>query len=418
MKSVTRKLPQRATLYQQSQTGAIKQWSCWIEPDGITVSSEWGTKGGKLQTTSDKMLSRGKKNTAAYKAPAEVALEEFARQVEGKLRAGYVTSVSKTEQVKIKTDVDFDNLPRSFAPAKPIKEIDLQTAVEWDVAGLLSKQRKRDGMRHYIVAGTAGHIRVYSRGMEDMTEHFIELLYDLELPEGTILDCEFVVENEEGEDQFRTVSSIIRSHSPKAKVEMAAAIKKGLKFYFVAFDLLFYDCKPVYTLPYSNRYLALQDALAKAHAGDSIRIVPEINRPLSQIVSMMKKQGWEGLVLWRKDQATIVHMNRSPKRVNCYKFKLLTEDDFIVTGFERGTGKHQGAVGAFNLAQIDSKGDLHSLGKVGTGLDDDTRIKAVAWVLPCVIQVNFDSRSDTGLRNPRFVRKRDDKQPHECLLPE
>jgi len=422
----------RVTFFSRTSKGQLQTWSCWIEADGITVTSTWGIKGGKMQLTQDKMFSRGRKGTAAFKSPQAVALEEHARQVKKKIRAGYVEQAIRTQAVqleKLKTDFDFDHMPRSFAPAKPVREIDPAEASRLDVAGQLAKQRKRDGMRHYLVAGSDSRVRVYSRGMDDLTAHFERLLVGLSLPAGTILDAEFVVSSPDGDDDFKAVSEICRSKPERARRTMASYEKNGNLMQFMVFDLLFYDRLPTWQLIFEERREGLIRALDLAYGTKSHtkfrHVVPmqQFERPLSECIGLVKRKAWEGLVLWRKDQPTQVHMNGKPKRCNCYKFKPMREEDFIATGFELGQGRNSKVVGALKLAVIgQGPGPIHkgyvfnSVGNVGTGFDEATRKAALKWKYPCVVQVKFEKMSKTGLRFPSFLRKREDKKVRECVL--
>lgn len=412
----------RVTFFSRTTSGAVKTWACWIEKDGVTVTSEWGIKGGKLQRTSDTLFGKQGK-TAKHRA-----VEEHARQVLKKQRAGYVEAEAKAKSVRLeelKVDIDFNRLPRTFAPAKPIREIDLVEARRLDKDRKLYIQRKRDGMRHYIVCGLDGKIRVFSRGMDDLTEHFARYIQELTLPPGTILDAEFVVTTPEGADDFTAVSEICRSKEGRARQTMVAYERNGSEMRFFVFDLLFYDRLPTWQLPYEKRYTGLVEVLDKAHGKGRTHFYHVVPMPLLinglvRSMEQLKKRVWEGLVLWRKDQATQVRMNRAPARVNCYKLKFMQEEDFIATGYDLGKGKNAKVVGALNL-MVYKKTDKGTtvkmlLGNVGTGLDDKTRSEALRWTYPCVVQVRYEKMSDTGLRFPAFLRKRDDKQPKECTL--
>jgi bifunctional non-homologous end joining protein LigD len=415
------------TFFSRTSKGQLQTWSCWIESDRVTVTSTWGIKGGKMQMTHDTMTSRGKKGTLAYKSPKAVALEEHARQVEKKMRAGYVEAEARAHDVqleKLKTDLDFDHLPRAFAPAKPVRELDPVLAADWSKRGLLNIQRKRDGMRHYLVTGNDkdGPVRVYSRGMDDMTAHFTRLTQELSLPPGTILDAEFVVTTPKGADDFIAVSEICRSKPDRAIRTMVSYERNRCEISFLVFDLLFYDRLPIWQLPYRDRYNALIDALAKAHSGGPTHFnhvipMPRLEKSLTECIRRVHKWGWEGLVLWRADQATQVHLNRSPKRCNCYKFKPMVEHDFVATGYELGKGRNGKVVGALTLGIYGhAKGMLIPMGNVGTGFSDRQRQEALRWKYPCVVEVKYEKMSETGLRFPSFLRKRDDKRPKECKL--
>lgn len=413
------------TFFSHTTAGQIKTWSCWIESDGITVVSRWGIKNGKMQTTRDTMKANSRRNAR------EMAQEEHARQVKKKMRAGYVLAEARAKAVRLeelKVGLNFDHLPRAFAPAKPIREIDPALAHDWDKRGLLAIQRKRDGMRHYIVRGTIqdGPVRVFSRGMDDLSTHFARLTQELSLPPGTVLDAEFVVTTPTGADDFTAVSEICRSKADRAKRTMVGYELQGCVIQFHVFDLLFYDRLPTWQLPYRERYAALVEALRKAHSTGPTHfnhVIPmqQLSKPLAQCIERVHKKSWEGLVLWRADQATQVRMNRAPARCNSYKFKPMREDDFIATGFELGSGRNGKVVGALNISYYDPKytGSIKHflpLGNVGTGFSDKQRQEALQWKYPCVVQVRYDKRTKTGLRHPSFLRKRDDKKPKECVL--
>jgi ATP-dependent DNA ligase len=99
----------------------------------------------------------------------------------------------------------------------------------------------------------------------------------------------------------------------------------------------------------------------------------------------------------------------------------MREGDFVATDFEYGKGRNSKVVGALNLSAYDKTGirnsvHLVSLGNVGTGFDDVTRKAALKWTYPCVVEVKYEKMSETGLRFPSFLRKRDDKKPRECIL--
>jgi bifunctional non-homologous end joining protein LigD len=280
-------------------------------------------------------------------------------------------------------------------------------------------------MRHYIVSGDDedGPVRVYSRGMDDMTAHFARLIQELSLPPGTILDAEFVVTTPEGADDFTAVSEICRSRPDRAARTMVAYERNGSDLRFMVFDLLFYDRLPTWQLPFANRRDALLAALEKAHSRKGKtrfeHVVPmwQSDHSLAHCIKQVHKRGWEGLVLWRKDQATQVHLNRSPKRCNCYKFKPMREGDFVATGYELGKGRNSKAVGALTLGIYGhAKGMLVPMGNVGTGFSDQQRQEALRWMYPCVVEVKYEKMSETGLRFPSFLRKRDDKKPKECIL--
>lgn len=91
-------------------------------------------------------------------------------------------------------------------------------------------------------------------------------------------------------------------------------------------------------------------------------------------------------------------------------FKVKPDDtaDVLVTGFQWGTGKHKGKMGAL----------LTAYGKVGTGFSDEERswwammyeLHGDLWLHKQLIEVGFMEWTSGGkFRHPRYLRIRDDK---------
>lgn len=114
----------------------------------------------------------------------------------------------------------------------------------------------------------------------------------------------------------------------------------------------------------------------------------------SEIEKLMKQQvdlGYEGLILRQGNK--------------WLKVKPKETADVKVTGFQAGTGKHEGRTGAL----------LTNYGKIGTGFSDADR----EWWQKCyddgmlvglIIEVEYTELTSGGkFRHPRFLRIRDDK---------
>lgn len=127
-------------------------------------------------------------------------------------------------------------------------------------------------------------------------------------------------------------------------------------------------------------------------------------------------EGFEGSII--KSTATAYEFGRTSTQ--WLKVKPILEIDMSVTGFEEGTGKHAGSLGAL-VTEGTAKGpegvELAVSAKVGTGLSDDLR--AEIWskraeYLGKVIEVGYQNLSQDdktkgwSLRFPRF-RKLNDK---------
>ena len=417
----------KATLYHRRASGKVKVWTTWL--DHVTIHTEWGQQDGRMQHTADTV-----RGTSAVPA-SDRAEYKFEQRIARRKKKGYVdTLAAVVADINVDdTVLNFDRLPKSFAPAKPKKKVDPDEVARLAKANKIFIQRKRDGMRHYLVSDTKGRVRIYSSGKDDVTEHLKPLLEGLVLPPRTVLDTELVVTEpgKQERDGFLIVSGIARSLPERARKQIALAQGMGARVQLMAFDLLWESGTPVYRYRYEDRYKRLAKVIEKALVGADYPIpVPLVRMPLVSIsptrlatlteaMEMVKKFKWEGLVVWRKDEATVVRVNGSPCRCNCWKVKPIGEEDVVALGFELGKGKNAKVVGKFRIAVVngtDKSGrpGFVPMGKCGTGLTDAQRVDALRWKYPCVIQIEYDQRSDKGFRFPVFIRKRDDKLVTEC----
>jgi len=422
------KMGTRITLFHRKSKGGVKVWSCELKGD--EVHTTWGQQDGEMQHTVER-LKANERMTAR-----ERALALYTKRIEKKMKKGYrdeLLNVTATVTVDEKK-MEWRRLPKEFAAAKPIKTYDPTDMANWARDNLVFIQRKRDGMRHFLVSDFEGERHIYSSGKDDVTDHLMPLVKDLSMPPKSIMDVELVVTNRNpgmnDKDEFNLVSGIARSLPQRAHLMIEQAEKQGMQVQLHAFDLLWWKGEPVYKKPYSERYamlakavdFAMEDLEREVAEGypplvrmPLVAISPTRLATLSEAIDRVKKFKWEGLVVWRKDQATVVHVNGTPARVNCWKVKPVQEEDVIATGYELGKGKNHNVVGKFHIA-LCAQGltGFKEMGRCGTGLDDKTRKAALSWKYPCVIQIEYDQKSDSGFRFPVFIRKRDDKKPSEC----
>ncbi len=98
-------------------------------------------------------------------------------------------------------------------------------------------------------------------------------------------------------------------------------------------------------------------------------------------------QGYEGLILRKGDR--------------WLKVKPFETHDVLVTGYQPGTGKHEGKMGAL----------LTPMGKVGTGFKDSDREEFTEeYIVGRIIEVKCMQLTEAGkFRHPAFVRLRLDK---------
>jgi len=411
------------TLYANASDGRKKVWSIFIEDDNVTVTVEWGYVGKSMQRSSDP--SKATKTISAE----QVALNNTERQIRKKREEGYLADGEKRAERDI-----FKKLDKNFVPAKPqsVKDDDsgdftLSEIRALEKHGKLWIQRKRDGQRHLVLFTRSGDVRIYSRRMEDMTDNFPLLRNELKnygFPPCTILDGEIIIQRD-GDDCFKEVSSITKADPRKGATYEKSVFDEHLRF--MVFDMLYHDELATWKLPYRERYNALREYLTNEESEPVVvYLAPLLNisakgaaapNCFDTLRKECKTWGWEGIVLWQNDMATVVRDGGKPKRVNCIKWKPVNEQDFIATGYELGSGSQADLVGAIFLAEYSPEGKLRACGKCGTGFDMETRKRALKWNYPnVVVKIKFDSQEPTGkLRFPVFLGLHEDKTPEECI---
>jgi len=402
----------KITLYHKASKGGFKQWSIWLESDKQTVTVEWGLVGKSLQTSSDKAVPKGKVGTKGFKDAFICAQENYDKQVRKKTEEGYAPSM--TEEV---SNADpLIGLTKTFVPAKPLnsaKEGQLEKA---DAAGTLLIQRKRDGRRHLVLKTRKGDIRIYSRRIEEVTANMpglVKALGSMNIPNGTILDGEVIVDRD-GVDDYRATGTFTNpAQDPNESAERAA----DLPVAFMVFDVLYNAGDACWALPYSERYAIMNDMLRGRSFG-AVHLAQNLDLTLEQAQKLARKEKWEGLICWFADKGSFVRDGGKPKRCNAAKWKPVKENDFIATSYFFGSGELSKVAGGLELAELDpDTGEMRTAGKVGTGFDAAKRREILKWKFPCVVEVKYDKQEpDSGkLRFPVFLRLRDDKGVDECI---
>jgi ATP-dependent DNA ligase len=428
MRHTAEKIEHHIKMFHRSKSGIIKVWECWVIRSW--VHSCWHMDGGVSSVTKEFVKPKNKWS----EKQVNTAYLMWLKKIKKKKRKGYVVdtdSVIKSVEVD-GTKMNFDLLSRAFTPAKPIKKVNVAQMTKWETENRLLIQRKRDGQRHYLVSNSKGELKIYSSGKEEKTEHLASLLVGLKLPPKTIMDCELVCTTPNDNDQagFLIVSGIARSKPNRARAAIKRQQQDGNRIELLVFDLLWENGTPVFEYRYEDRYRRIAKVLEKGYGTSErpqfvrrmplVSISPTRLATLREAIDMVSKKKWEGLVLWRKDESTMVQMNGTPARVNCWKLKPLKEEDVIAVDYKLGKGKNRNVVGTFNIGLAEDAGPagwrVRPMGKCGGGLDDETRKKALSWTYPCVIQIEYDSMSEKGFRFPIFKRKRDDKKPSDCVV--
>lgn len=263
---------------------------------------------------------------------------------------------------------------------------------------------KIDGGR-IIALKENGQVSFYTRagqkyeGLVDLEDEMSRLM-----PEGTCLDGEITLldrGNLSSKEAYKETMKIVRTKDKE---------KHGIKM--IVFDGMsvraFKEQK--YEIPYSLRrkYLQQMFDIIKCEYFEMLPLlyVGSDTNKITELLEVQTSQGEEGIMIniWDADY-------EFKRTNNLLKVKKFNTCDLRVTGFEEGTGKYVGMLGAFIC---EYKGGQV---KVGSGLTDEQRVDV--WrnsrdYENLIIEVSYfeetkDSTGKLSLRFPTFKDFRFDK---------
>ena len=307
-----------------------------------------------------------------------------------------------------------DPLDPKFVPAKPRQEIDEEEVLKLEKEGKVIYTRKRDGNR--LFAATTNRIRLYTSGINDVTDnypHIIAEIKKMKLPKDTLLDGEVFVQVD-GKDNLPLIGSIMKNKPEKSK-----EIQKSNPAHYMIFDVPVLEGKELFKETNLERIQTVHRFFSRAKFSPKFIFPVEIlTCPLKEAQEIVRANNWEGLVIYVKDGVSDFRVDGrpNPRPKTCWKWKPLKEDDFIVREkiwVPEGDNQRLKEV---VLTQIDFEtGKEFYCAKLG-GFEKEIKKYLADAELPLVMQVEFMSRHESGkLREPRFMRLRDDKKPDECI---
>jgi bifunctional non-homologous end joining protein LigD len=286
---------------------------------------------------------------------------------------------------------------------------------------------KLDGYR--ALAARDGGAQLLSRNGNDLSPCFPEIVQALRaLPfDRLVLDGELVALDEQGRPNFQ-------------RLQQRAQLRRGLDIrhasvecpvtYF-AFDLLGFGEFDLRRLWLVERKALLARVVPTVGI---LRVLDHFEAEGELLYEQVQKIGLEGIVGKRRD--SIYKPGRTPAWV---KIRTRRSDDFVIVGFSSPKGSRSG-FGALYLGKYYDEGQLIYCGRAGSGFTEEqlTSVRATldalrrpepacagtlpqepgtAWVEPrLVCEVEFTEWTEEGLlRQPVFLRFRDDKNPEECV---
>jgi bifunctional non-homologous end joining protein LigD len=286
---------------------------------------------------------------------------------------------------------------------------------------------KLDGYR-VLAARAKGEPRLVTRNGNDCSAAFPEVVRAFAaLPfDRLVLDGEVVALDESGRPSFQLLQSRARLSRP---IDIRhATVTTPVTYY--AFDLLGFEDFDLRSLPLSDRKAALRRVLPPVGA---MRYLEHVEDEGEALYQETERLGLEGIVA--KKSASPYKAGRSSVWL---KIRSRHTGDFVVVGFTAPKGS-RGGFGALQLADY-LEGELVYAGRAGTGFSDkqltDARReleaqrrgdppcsgpipaeKGTTWVEPTTVcEVEYSEWTEEGLlRQPVFLRFRDDKRPEECV---
>lgn len=287
---------------------------------------------------------------------------------------------------------------------------------------------KLDGYRMRAVKED-GQARLVTRNGNDYSAAFPELIRAIAaLPYSNVLmDGELVILDDAGRPSFQRLQN--RARIGRAPDIRHAAVETPGTLYL--FDLMGLEGFDLRSLPLVKRKALLRKVLPEA---GPLKYSEHFEREGEALYDQAVGMGLEGIVAKQADSPY-----KSGRSDLWLKVRADKTGDFVVVGFTEPRGS-RGGFGALHLGGY-SDGTLIYAGRAGSGFsaqqleDVSDRLAASAidrpafagpipaekesrWVKPeMVVEVRYKEITDDGLlRQPVFLRFRDDKKPEECVI--
>jgi bifunctional non-homologous end joining protein LigD len=310
--------------------------------------------------------------------------------------------------------------------AKELKPMLATPGKPFSAAGWLF-ELKYDGYRLFAEKRD-GTVTLYSRAGHDYTDVFpeiAEVVAALPFPR-FIIDGEVVVIDDRGLPSFALLQK--RGRLSRRADVIRAAVELPASLY--VFDLPYFDGLDLRALPLVERKAALRELLPTVGA---LRYSEHIETQGEAMFQEAERMGLEGVVGKRAASPYITKRSADWVKVNAAK-----SDDFVVVGFAPPRNGGRG-FSALLLAQY-RDGELTYAGRAGSGFAQrdfaalEPLLEELAPAAPPaaaapergdawraagpVVQVKYKQRTSDGLlRQPVYLRLRDDKRAEECVWP-
>ena len=271
-------------------------------------------------------------------------------------------------------------------------------------------QLKLDGMRANVVVEN-GKVSVFSRNGKpvDLLGHFDEVFLAMAEGQDMVFDGELMVMLEDGKFMDRKGGNGICNKAVKGTISDREASMIHIVLYDLIDDLEAWR-KGTHKVAYRDRVTKLSNKLKKfPNTKGSLVDGKLVSYPheAEEYFNEVFARGEEGIIL--KDLQFVWEDKRSKGLI---KFKGELECDMRVVGWEEGTGKNVGRLGALVIESED--GIIQT--NVGTGFSDEQRAEftpenTIGKIVSIIYNARIKSKGDAKERLflPRFIELREDK---------
>lgn len=425
--------------------GAMIVWDrgVWLPRENPDIGLKNGKllfelKGYKLRGVFTLVKTKGDKDAwLLIKKPDEWAAAEGERPIAQAsvlsgltvedLKAGHRRSAEVAERIAA------SGAPRRSVNFDEMKVMQAQTADEPFTRSGWLFELKYDGYR-LLAEKRNGEVRLRYRSGKRATGVFVDLVRALRaLPfDDVILDGEVVVLDDQGRPQFQRLQRRVQL-SRAIDIDRATVDHPST---FVVFDLLAFAGHDLRPLALVTRKAFLRDLLPRT---GFLRFADHVETRGEAFYAQVENRALEGMVAKKADAPY-----RPGRSSDWLKVRTERSDDFVIVGYTEPKRAARTGFSALHLAQFAGR-DLVYAGGVGSGFDEKTlnelslrlsenRIEGGAvpctgaispstrdvWVHPRIVcEVRYLRRTEDGLlRQPVFVRLRDDKRIEEMMEPE
>ncbi|MBX9604125.1 MAG: ATP-dependent DNA ligase [Bryobacteraceae bacterium] len=313
--------------------------------------------------------------------------------------------------------------PMDFMLAQPVAALEeIENPGEWLV------EDKYDGIRSQV-HWSGGRVQIFSRGRDDVTQAFPELVEVFEgFPAAGIVDGEILAYRDNRAVNF----SVFQQRLARKKV--SASLRESVPVAFFGYDALYAGGRLLLELPIEARRAELESMLGAVGHPIYVSAVWTATRreEIDAYFQEARGRGNEGLLLKRR--GSVYEPGRRSE--NWLKVKRpFGALDVVITAAEQGNGRRATMLSDYTFAVRDGERYLN-VGKAYSGLTDPEirqltqllknlttdRFGRVYLVKPeVVLEVAFDGvqksprhKSGYALRFPRILNWRRDKKPEEC----